>query len=604
MPLARTCDRLQLWGAGHQSWLHGSRLWRRGEGRQARLLCREGGALSQLLSLQEVQVEPEVLSPRPLHCPSLPCPRGRTWPGLSREPTQFSLACTLFHWSVGPRVHEGWPLLLVCGRLLSQSWPSCCPVPQAQLRARLEVTARQTTEVETQLQELQRRSREIQVQGLPGARPATPPAVPCTPSSREGGAVSQVLEEEVPGTLAAPSPPLSPVGSPGPGHAEASPGPAQSSACTLSSVASSKFSCLMQALELQRTLALRDIQAAETQALAQAREEEQRLQGHLDALARDGCRIRALLEQGDDQTFLQESQQLPEPPQPAGPLTLPQWDEDQQLGPLKESLSALCDLLLQGGSHPRAPAKAADLDPVEAPGPLAPVGSTLCPLRRRLWQNYRNLTFDAGSANCHFYLSRQDQQVQHRRQPRGPAEPGSFELWQVQCAQSFRSEHHYWEVRALSTRSRWASPTRSWRAQAGGPNRQHWPRTASRPGTMGRPRAILGCPGGSWAWIWTWLLAASPSTAWSPRPGPCTPSMPSSPGPSVLSSGSLRAGPLPCAIGLGPRSLGSPRRRPQCPADTGSPPQSAPKASGRPQRKAAAWLLPPGLWFSGDVWYT
>ncbi|XP_062030919.1 E3 ubiquitin-protein ligase TRIM65 isoform X2 [Lepus europaeus] len=199
----------------------------------------------------------------------------------------------------------------------------------------------------------------------------------------------------------------------------------QSSACTLSSVASSKFSRLLQALEMQRTLALRGIQAAETQALAQAREEQQRLQGHLDALARDGCRIRALLEQGDDQTFLQESQQLPEPPQPAGPLTLPQWDEEQQLGPLKESLSPLCDLLLQGGSHPRAPAKAADLGPVD----------------------YRNLTFDAGSANRHFYLSRQDQQVQHRRQPQGPAGPGSFELWQVQCAQSFQSGHHYWEVR-------------------------------------------------------------------------------------------------------------------------------------------------------------
>lgn len=222
----------------------------------------------------------------------------------------------------------------------------------------------------------------------------------------------------------------------------------QSSACTLSSVASSKFSCLMEALEMQRTLALRGIQAAETQALAHAREEEQRLQDHLDALARDGDRIRALLEQGDDQTFLQESQQLPEPPQPAGPLTLPQWDEDQQLGPLKELLSPLCDLLLQGDSHPRAPAQAADLGPVEAPGPQAPVGSTLCPLRRRLWQNYRNLTFDAGSANRHLYLSRQNQQVQHRRQPRGPAGPGSFELWQVQCAQSFRSGHHYWEVRA------------------------------------------------------------------------------------------------------------------------------------------------------------
>ena len=37
--------------------------------------------------------------------------------------------------------------------------------------------------------------------------------------------------------------------------------------------------------------------------------------------------------------------------------------------------------------------------------------------------------------------------MKHCRRPRGPAEQGSFELWQVQCAQSFRSGRHYWEVR-------------------------------------------------------------------------------------------------------------------------------------------------------------
>lgn len=38
--------------------------------------------------------------------------------------------------------------------------------------------------------------------------------------------------------------------------------------------------------------------------------------------------------------------------------------------------------------------------------------------------------------------------MKHRRQPRDPAGQGSFELWQVQCVQSFQSGHHYWEVHA------------------------------------------------------------------------------------------------------------------------------------------------------------
>ncbi|XP_012517828.1 PREDICTED: tripartite motif-containing protein 65 isoform X2 [Propithecus coquereli] len=230
---------------------------------------------------------------------------------------------------------------------------------EAQLRARLEVTQWHTTQAETQLQELQQRSSQI-----------------------------------------------------------------QSLACTLASSVSSKFSSLQQALEMRRAVVLRDIEVAKTQVLAQARDEEQRLQGHLEALARHGHRIQELLEQVDDRTFLQESQLL-EPPGPLGPLTPLQWDEDQQLGDLKELLSQLCGLLLEERGRPGAPAKAADLSPMD----------------------YRNLTFDPVSANRHFYLSRQGQRVKHCRQPCGPARPGSFELWQVQCAQSFRAGQHYWEVR-------------------------------------------------------------------------------------------------------------------------------------------------------------
>ncbi|XP_021564621.1 tripartite motif-containing protein 65 [Carlito syrichta] len=196
---------------------------------------------------------------------------------------------------------------------------------------------------------------------------------------------------------------------------------------------------------MRRAMVLRDVETAKTQALAQAQGKEQWLQGHLEALAHYEHRIQELLEQADDLTFLQESQVL-KPPESLGPLTPLQWDEDQPLGDLKELLSRLCGLLLEEESHPGAPATGADLGPVEAPDPLVPVPSEVCPLRRKLWQNYRNLTFDPVSANRHLYLSCQDQQVKHRRQPRDPVGPDSFELWQVQCAQRFQAGRHYWEV--------------------------------------------------------------------------------------------------------------------------------------------------------------
>ncbi|XP_023569696.1 tripartite motif-containing protein 65 isoform X2 [Octodon degus] len=221
----------------------------------------------------------------------------------------------------------------------------------------------------------------------------------------------------------------------------------QDSACNLSSVVSGKFSRLLQALELRRISALRDIEAGKTQVLAPALEVEQRLQGHLEDLAQYGQRVQELLEKVDDQTFFQELQQLSEPPEPFGPLTPVQWDEDQQLGTLKELLSLLCGLLLKEETPPKVPAKTADLDPVEAPDPLVQVPSMMCPVRRKLWQNYRNLTFDPDSANHHFSLSCQDRRVKHCCQPQGPARPDSFALWQVQCAQSFQGGHHYWEVR-------------------------------------------------------------------------------------------------------------------------------------------------------------
>ncbi|XP_048222383.1 tripartite motif-containing protein 65 [Perognathus longimembris pacificus] len=222
----------------------------------------------------------------------------------------------------------------------------------------------------------------------------------------------------------------------------------QGSACTLASVVSSKFSCLQQALEKQQASALESIETAKARALAQIRDEERRLRGHLEALALYGHRVHSLLEQADPQAFLQESQQLLEPPEPLGPRPPPQWDADGQLSELKEHLSPLWGFLLEERRPPKGAAKTAQPPPTDTAGPPALASSMECPLRKQLRQYYRNLTFDPASANRHFSLSHEDQRVTHCRQPQRPAKPGSFEFWQVQCAQSFQTGRHYWEVLA------------------------------------------------------------------------------------------------------------------------------------------------------------
>ncbi|ELW68303.1 Tripartite motif-containing protein 65 [Tupaia chinensis] len=208
----------------------------------------------------------------------------------------------------------------------------------------------------------------------------------------------------------------------------------QDSACNLACSVSGKFSSLLQALELRRHQELRTIKAAKAQVLAQARAGEQQLRGHLEALACHGRRIQDLLEQEDDRTFLQ-------------------WDEDQMLGDLKELLSQLSGLLLEKWGHPETPATTTDSDPVAVPSAELSAGLCQCVPSAvilagtgRLQADYRNLTFDPSSANHHFSLSCQNRQVKHCRQPQGLAKPGSFELWQVQCTQSFQSGRHYWEV--------------------------------------------------------------------------------------------------------------------------------------------------------------
>lgn len=79
----------------------------------------------------------------------------------------------------------------------------------------------------------------------------------------------------------------------------------ESSACTLASAVSRRFSSLLQVLEKQQASTLSDIEVAKKQALGQVLEEEQRLTEHLRALSQYDHSVQDLLGQVDDYIFFQ-----------------------------------------------------------------------------------------------------------------------------------------------------------------------------------------------------------------------------------------------------------------------------------------------------------
>lgn len=84
--------------------------------------------------------------------------------------------------------------------------------------------------------------------------------------------------------------------------------PTQSSARTLASVVSRRFSSLLQVLEKQQASTLSDIEGAKKRALDQVLHERQRLTDHLKALSQYDQSVQDLLGQGDDFIFFQVRQ--------------------------------------------------------------------------------------------------------------------------------------------------------------------------------------------------------------------------------------------------------------------------------------------------------
>nr|DBA27859.1 TPA: hypothetical protein GDO54_008308 [Pyxicephalus adspersus] len=75
--------------------------------------------------------------------------------------------------------------------------------------------------------------------------------------------------------------------------------------------------------------------------------------------------------------------------------------------------------------------------------------TTMSFIRTKLYEDYRNLTFDPETANRYIEISHQDCKATHKtslRHNNVPESPMRFKTWQVMCKEGFLDGSHYWEV--------------------------------------------------------------------------------------------------------------------------------------------------------------